>query len=125
MQPLSVLIAETNATLLKITARFLGEQFASDLTISGLASSDQEALALSLELQPQLILLGVSGWTPSGQSMVRELRALAPRAAIVVMGNSDIDGYQQAALAAGADAFLPKWSLKTGLLPIIQRLAAC
>jgi DNA-binding NarL/FixJ family response regulator len=56
--------------------------------------------------------------------LIPRLRGVLPGVAIVVLGTLDIHAYQQAALAAGADAFVAKVALNHELLPTIRSLIA-
>lgn len=59
----------------------------------------------------------------SGLELVPRLHAIWPDVGIIILTLHDEDAYRQAALAAGADNFVPKRTLTTDLLPAIRRCA--
>jgi len=59
----------------------------------------------------------------SGLETIPRLRAMLPEVSIIALTLLDAKVYRQAALAAGADDFVPKANLSTDLLPAIRRVA--
>jgi DNA-binding NarL/FixJ family response regulator len=56
-----------------------------------------------------------------GLQAIPRLRQLLPQAGIIALTMLDTESYRRAALAAGADEFVPKAVMHTHLLPSIQR----
>ena len=121
--PLSVLLVDDNRTFLRILTRFLSEQSEGALSVVGSVIGGQNAVAEAQRLQPDIILLDLAMPDVSGLALLPTLRKTLPDAIIIALTLMDPDPARQAALAAGADAFVSKISLERDLLPAIQRLA--
>ena len=78
-----------------------------NMEVVGEAADWPDALALTPEAQPDMLLVD---WelipTDSGNTLT-QLRAACPGAVVIVL-ISQLDARQQAALSAGADAFISK-----------------
>jgi len=122
--PLSVLLVDDNRTFLRILARFLSEQGKDALSVVGSVIGGQDAVVQAQRLHPDIILLDLAMPDVSGLTLLPNLRRALPAAIIIVLTLMDPDSSRQAALAAGADAFVSKASLERDLLPAIRRLAA-
>jgi len=118
---ISVLLVDDNPTFLRIAARFLQSQ--EGVVVVGTASGGKESLVKAKELQPQVILLDLAMPDLPGLEAIPRLRDMLPEAGIIALTLLDTKGYRQAALAAGADDFIPKVALNTDLLPAIRRVA--
>lgn len=121
MKPISVLLVDDNPTFLQVASRFLQEYH--ELAIVGTASDGAEALSQIRQLQPHVILLDINMPNRSGLEVIPDLRHTLPGVGIIVLTLLDTNGYEKAALAAGADAFVSKTRLVTDLLPAIRRVA--
>lgn len=73
-------------------------------------------------LKPRIILLGLNRQGLVDRQIISQLRSVLPDAKIIALGPLDKAAYRQAALDAGADAFVAKVNLSNDLLPTIQRL---
>ena len=121
MNPIRVFVVDDSAIFLRGTVRFLEEH--KELAVAGTANNGHEALEQALSLQPDVILLDLHMPGLSGLEALPRLRNLLPTAGIIVWTICDYEEYRQAALAKGADEFIPKHKLLTDLLPAIQRVA--
>lgn len=120
--PISVLFLDTNRGFLSIVVRLLNEYYASELTVVGSSSRLEEAIRQAESLHPRVILVGVGQYSQEGRQMVGHLREALPNALIILLGTHDLEIYRQAALEAGANAYVSKDSLNRQLLPTIRRL---
>jgi DNA-binding NarL/FixJ family response regulator len=123
MDPIPVLLVDDNPTFLRLVTRFLQEYCHGVVVVSGVAHNGEEALVRAQELEPQIILLDLFMPDVSGLEVIPILRTALPEAGIIVLTSHTANGYQDAALAAGADGFVPKARLSTDLLPAIRRVA--
>ena len=123
MNPISVLIADDNPTFLRIVARFLEEQSRETVSVVATARGGEEALIQAEALRPQVVLIDLKMPGLSGLEAIPRLRRALPDARIIAVTLLDTDAYRQAALAAGADDFVPKTTLNAELLPAIRRVA--
>ena len=123
MNPISVLIADDNPTFLRIVTRFLEEQSRKTVSVVATARGGEEALAQAEALRPQVVLIDLNMPGLSGLEAIPRLRRALPDAGIIAVTLLDTDAYRKAALAAGADDFVPKMTLNAELLPAIRRVA--
>jgi DNA-binding NarL/FixJ family response regulator len=121
MKPVSVLLVDDSPFFLCIAARFLRAHDEVDLV--GTAGGGEEGLAQAQILRPQVVLLDLAMPGLSGLEVIPRLRRILPQVGIVVLTLQDTDSYREAALAAGADDFIPKSVMNTTLLPVIHRVA--
>lgn len=123
-KPVSIFLIDDNSTFLCIVKRFLQGQEA--VEVIGATPGGEEALGQIRALQPDVVLIDPFAIDASGLEGVALLREAVPKAGIIVttLLNADGsgDGYRQAVLSAGADAFVPKDTLAIDLLPVIRRV---
>lgn len=117
----SVLVIDANATFLRIVTRLLQDYYQAEIRVVGTAEGLADALQQAQQTHLDIILLGLSQHSLEGLRFIPRLRDVVPHVGIVVLGALDIHAYQQAALDAGADAFIAKVALTKDLLPAIQR----
>ncbi len=115
-----VLLVDDHEAFLRVATEFL--QRHDDLTVVGAARGGEEALAQAQDLRPQVILVDLNMPGLSGLETIPRLRAMLPEAGIIALTLLDPKVFRQAALAAGADDFVPKANLGTDLLPAIRRV---
>jgi DNA-binding NarL/FixJ family response regulator len=121
MKPISVLLVDDNPVFLRITARFLQQH--DDVVVVGVAGGGEEALALTQDLQPDIVVIDLAMPSLSGLATIPLLEIVLPEVGIIALTVLGTNSYRQAALAAGANDFVPKASLDTDLLPAIRRVA--
>lgn len=121
MNAISILLVDDNLTFLRIATRFLQQH--DDVVVIGAASGGEKALVLVQGLQPHIVLIDLATPGLSGLEVIPRLRAMFPEVGIIALTVLDTNSYRQAALAAGADDFVPKFNLSTDLLPPIRRVA--
>ena len=121
MDPIRVLLIDDNPGFLRIATRFLQEACLGEVTVVGTARGGREALAQTLDPPPEVILLDLMMPDLNGLDVIPRLRARLPHARIIALTLLDTSSYQSAALAAGADAFIPKTAMNTDLLPAIRQ----
>jgi CheY-like chemotaxis protein len=116
----SVLLVDDSPTFLRIAARFLGGY--EDMAVVGTVQQGAEALPRAQQLRPDVVLVDLAMPDVPGLVAIPQLRAALPSLGIIAVSLFDAPAYRQAALGAGADAFVPKAALSTELLPAIRRL---
>ncbi len=77
-----------------------------NLQVVGQASQAEEAMRLTAELQPDVILL--DSQMSQGLAICRKIVEKHPAARILVLGSFADEGERQAAYAAGAAGYMPK-----------------
>ena len=81
-------------------------------TVVGEASNGTEALALALELRPDVAVLDISMPGVSGLHAASELRRRSPETRVLILSMHDAPELMEAALASGARAYLLKHDLR-------------
>jgi DNA-binding NarL/FixJ family response regulator len=117
-----LLLVDDNPTFLRILKSYLDENYLEEVLVVGTASDGNEALAKATELRPDVILLDLAMPGLTGLNAIPHLRRLMPEVGIIVLTVLSANGYREAAIAAGADEFVPKANLNTDLLPAIRRV---
>jgi DNA-binding NarL/FixJ family response regulator len=120
----SVLLVDDNQIFLETLARFLAQRSEGDVAVVGAAQGGRDALAYARRLRPELVLLDLAMPDLSGLAVLPKLRETLPAAILIALTLQDSDEIREAALAAGADAFVSKASLERDLLPTIREFAA-
>lgn len=119
-QPISVLLVDDNPTFLSIVVEFLSSQ--ADLIVIGTAQGGQQALRLTREIQPDVVLLDLNLTDLHGLEVIPHLRELRPDLGIIVLTWHNADSYYRQALAAGADDFVHKPKMYTDLASSIRQV---
>ncbi len=86
------------------------------------AVGGRRGLELAAELKPDCVLVDFAMPEVDGIAVTRGLKAGPNPPKVVVMSFHADPEYRDMALAAGADAFIPKTELHTGLVPLLTRL---
>lgn len=79
-----------------------------DLEVCGEAADAAETRTAITKLEPDAVVLDLMLGDDDGLSLIREIRHMAPKIRIVVLSMTEPAIYKPRALAAGADAFVPK-----------------
>ncbi|MFH1007914.1 MAG: response regulator transcription factor [Candidatus Latescibacterota bacterium] len=122
MTPVSVLLVDDNSTFLRLATRFLDAYGHNEVVVIGEARGGREALVRIEELKPQVVLLDLSMPDLPGLKVIPRLRAMVTEVGIIALTVMDNEFYRKAALAAGADEFVPKATISAELLPAIRRV---
>ncbi len=120
MEPISVMLVDDSPLFLSTATQFL--ETCKEVAVVGACSSGQEALEKAGDLRPRVILLDMMMPGMSGLSVIGPLKQLLPDTAIIALTVMDTPNFRKAALAAGADAFIPKSTMRVALLPIIRKM---
>lgn len=118
MQPVRVLIVD-DTTLMRDGLRALMEA-GEGLTVAGEAQNGQQAVALAARLQPDVVLMDIGLPDMDGIAATRQVRAVVPNAAVVIVTMYDDDEYLFSALKAGAVGYVLKDSLSEELATAIK-----
>lgn len=119
---LRVLLVDDSPAFLQAARQYLAAQ--AWIEIVGQAGDGTEAVAQSEALKPDLVLMDVAMPGMNGIEAARRIarRPGAPR--VVLFSLHDNDEYRRCALESGAEAFLAKLDLVTGLEMLRARLFA-
>jgi DNA-binding NarL/FixJ family response regulator len=94
------------------------------LEVVGEAGDGAEAVALTRELQPDVVLMDVRMPEMDGVDATRELVDGGSRSRVIILTTFDLDEYAHAALRAGASGFLLKDAPTADLLSAIRAVAS-
>jgi len=90
--------------------------------VLGEAGNGEEAIQLTNNLRPDVVLMDLAMPRMNGLEATRQLKARWPDLAVIVLTVHDEDVYRRTALAAGAAAFLEKKMLGVDLWPTLARV---
>jgi DNA-binding NarL/FixJ family response regulator len=111
LTPSCLLLADRHHGLLDGLQGLLGSRFEAVVTVS-----DESSLMEGVRrMQPTLTVLDLS-LSPDGLGVLRRLRQLRPEQRVVLLSLHDAPTVAEAALRAGADAFVLKRSIAEDLL---------
>ncbi|MFE0433877.1 response regulator [Streptomyces nigra] len=117
----TVLIAD-DQTLQRFGFRMLLES-QDDLTVLGEAANGSEAVRMTAELNPDVVLMDVRMPGLDGIEATRRITAAGDRTRVLILTTFDLDEYAYAGLRAGASGFLVKDAQPEELLAGIRAVA--
>lgn len=120
LQTNQIMLVDDNQDFLAVSQEFL-EAF-EGLRVVGTATSGREALDLLGHISPTLLIVDVSMPEMNGLELTQQVKKQWPNLPIIVLTLLDTPLHRQAALQAGADAFVTKASMDDDLIPAIQGL---
>lgn len=112
-----VLLVDDSPYFLEAAREFLSLQ--EPLTVVDVATEEQDALAKSLATNPDVILLDLNLAHRSGLELIPSFRKRLPHVKIIVLTMMAYSSYRNAALQAGADAFVHKSEMSKTLVSAI------
>jgi DNA-binding NarL/FixJ family response regulator len=119
---ISVLLVD-DQPLLRVGFRMVLES-QDDLTVVGEAADGSQAVRLTAELEPDVVLMDVRMPGMDGIEATRRIVASGSRSRVVVLTTFDLDEYAYAALRAGASGFLLKDASAQEVLAAIRTVHA-
>lgn len=91
-----------------------------DMEVVAEASDGEEAIRMSRELSPDVVLMDISMPGISGFKATSEIRKQNPAVKILALTMHDDDSYLHQMLRAGADGYVPKKAADTELMAAIR-----
>jgi DNA-binding NarL/FixJ family response regulator len=113
-----VVIVDDHPMLLAGTERFLAGQ--SGIEVAGTAADGKTAVEVVQRALPDVLLLDVHLPDISGLEVARQVRAIVPRVAIIVLTGYDDVGYARAMLQLGARGYMRKSATGEEILSAIR-----
>ena len=104
--PLRVLIADDNRIIQVSVGAVLAR--APDVEIVGQAADGAEAVAKTLELAPDVVLMDVSMPVLDGVEATRRVKAVAPGTRVIALSMHESDGRERDMFEAGAERYVVK-----------------
>ncbi len=99
-------------------------QFESDVDVVGLARTGKEAIQLSQELNPDVVLMDINMPDMDGISATEAIRSKQPAVQVVILSVQSDQNYMRRAMLAGARDFLTKPPMGDELISAIRRAGA-
>ena len=96
-------------------------QFESDIEVVGTARTGKEAVQLSEELKPDVILMDINMPDMDGISATELIRQRSPLAQIIILSVQGDPNYMRRAMLAGARDFLTKPPMADELISAVRR----
>jgi DNA-binding NarL/FixJ family response regulator len=96
----------------------------SSLEVVGEADNGVTAVALALELRPDVVVMDVSMPELNGLKAMEALKRLVPEARVLILTRHTDSSYVQQLLQSGANGYVLKQSASDELVRAIQRVAA-
>jgi DNA-binding NarL/FixJ family response regulator len=119
--PIRVLIADDHIIVREGLATLLSEE--PEFEIVGQAATGDQAIALSAQHQPDVVLMDVVMPGIDGIEATRQIRRATPGAHILILTSFANDSQVRGAIQAGATGYLMKDVLKAELLSAIRAAA--
>ncbi len=99
-------------------------QFESDVDVVGVARTGKEAIQLSQELNPDVVLMDINMPDMDGITATESIRSKQPAVQVVILSVQSDQNYMRRAMLAGARDFLTKPPMGDELISAIRRAGA-
>jgi pilus assembly protein CpaE len=99
-------------------------QFESDVDVVGLARTGKEAIQITQELNPDVVLMDINMPDMDGISATEAIRSQQPAVQVVILSVQSDQNYMRKAMLAGARDFLTKPPMGDELISAIRRAGA-
>ncbi len=96
-------------------------QFETDVDVVGLARTGKEAIQISQELNPDVVLMDINMPDMDGISATEAIRSRQPAVQVVILSVQSDQNYMRRAMLAGARDFLTKPPMGDELISAIRR----
>jgi len=106
MDTISVLLADDHVLVRQGTRELLERE--GDLEVVGEAGDGEEAVALAVDLRPDVVIMDIAMPKLSGIEATRRIKSAQPDSAVLILSAYDDDQYVFALLEAGAAGYLLK-----------------
>ena len=99
-------------------------QFEADVDVVGVARTGREAIQLSMELNPDVVLMDINMPDMDGIAATELIRAKQPAVQVVILSVQSDQNYMRKAMLVGARDFLTKPPMGDELISAIRRAGA-
>jgi DNA-binding NarL/FixJ family response regulator len=114
-----IMLINYNVTLISSLKYFL-EAFL-DIVIVGAFRETDIALDKISSLDPNIVIVDLDMQNSAGVDVVRQLREISTKLAIVAIATANTEGFKKAILIAGANDYIPKVRLAKDLVPSVRQ----
>jgi DNA-binding NarL/FixJ family response regulator len=121
-KPTSIMIVDDHSLLRTLLrGRLEAEQ---DLSVAGIAANAEEAVAMTAQLKPDIILMDIDMPGLSAFDAARSIVPLSPNTRVIFLSAFVHDGYIEQAMTVGAWGYVSKTHAEEVLLTAIRNVAA-
>lgn len=120
MDKKTLLWIDDSLIFLKVATR--AAEASKQLEVAGTASSAKEGLSMARKLQPDVICVDLGLPDCHGLDLITLLKDASPQSQVIAVSLNEEDSYQQAALKAGAEAFIFKPDVHQDLRGLITEI---
>jgi DNA-binding NarL/FixJ family response regulator len=118
---LKILLADDQALFAESLRTFLNN-YAGDMTVTGIARNGKEAVAMAARSRPSVILMDIRMPEMDGVEAVRRIKGDYPEIKIIMLSTYHEDALVRSAILAGASGYLLKDISPTELIAAIRAL---
>jgi DNA-binding NarL/FixJ family response regulator len=118
---LKILLVDDQILFAESLCTFLNN-YADDMTVTGIALNGREAVALADTEHPDIVLMDIRMPEVDGVEAVRIMKPKYPEIKIIMLTTYDEDALVRSALLAGASGYLPKDITPKELITSIRAL---
>lgn len=120
MKRIHILLIEDHMIVREGLRRLLESE--ADLVVIGEASNGREALALAIELSPDVVLMDIEMPRGNGLEAIRRIHQFLPATKIIALTAHSDEAHAKNAIHAGAAGFLPKQHSVNALRRVIRKV---
>ena len=117
-----ILIADDHPLLREALCQVFSSQ--EDMEIVGQANNGEEAINLTAQLKPDILIMDIMMPKSDGLEASREIKKIAPNTAILILTAYDEDNYVLGLLEAGATGYLMKSARGQDLVEAVRAIRA-
>ena len=117
-----ILIADDHPLLREALCQVFSSQ--KDMEIIGQASNGEEAIKLTSQLKPDILVMDIMMPKSDGLEASRQIKKIAPNTAILILTAYDDDNYVLGLLEAGATGYLMKSARGQDLVEAVRAIRA-
>jgi DNA-binding NarL/FixJ family response regulator len=118
---LKILLADDQSLFAESLRTFLNN-YADDMTVIGIAANGTEAISMTAEFHPDIILMDIRMPEMDGVQATKRIKARYPETKIIMLSTYKEDIYVQSSLQEGASGYLLKDVSPTELIAAIRAL---